>query len=1109
MLMKKFLQLTLLGILCSCVTMAQDRTVKGTVVSQDEGTVLPGVNVLVKGTTVGTVTDINGNYTLNIPSGGNTLIFSFIGFVTEEIDIGARNVVDVRLTSDVQQLSEVVVTAIGLEANKRDLGYSIQNVDSDEIRKSGETNLVSALSGKAAGVQVINSSGTPGASAQIRIRGNKSVQGSNSPLFVVDGIPIDNSSFTTADSPEDAVGDRGSGGVTNSNRAIDINPDDIEALTILKGPAATALYGIRAANGAVVITTKKGSGKPKIVYSSSITVDRVNRLPDLQSEYAQGEVPDGASAPVYLGPETLHGTSWGPAISSLEFSTDPDHPNAPVNAFTGAPFGSPYPYDQNGFLVPAGTGNGTPARAYDNADNFFENAYTFNNHLSISGGTNDLNYYTSVGRLYQRGIVPNTDFQRTSFKVNVNSSITEKLKVGFSANYINSGGRRAQQGSNLSGVMLGLLRTAPTFDISNGHGEDGHEFVDAYAIIDGSPYGLPDGAPRSYRGNFPNGDAVYDNPYWTVNKNFLTDDVNRIIGFANLSYDFLPWLTASYKLGIDTYSDNRKFRNDINSGTFGPGQVIEQSINNTDINSDFLFIINKTLGEHLNLNAIVGHNYYSHETRNIRSDGKGLADREFYNLASATSINTVEQINRRELYGVYADFRLGYKDQYFLNLTGRNDWSSTLPESDNSFFYPAVSAGWAFTETFGLSGSSLLPYGKLRASWGQVGNDAPFALIDNNFTQARIVDGWTTPNGVIFPAFGLNAFQPNSILANPDLKAEITTTIELGFDLRFWDGRITADFTYYKANTEDNLLVVDIPWSSGYQQRAVNSGEIENEGVEIAINANIVREGDFTYDLGANFTKYTTTVVKMAPGLPFITIDPFGTQRLAEGEPYGIFYGSRFLRDDQGRMVIGETGIPLRDPNDGIVGDPTPDWLLGLQNTFTYKNLTLSAFFDIRKGGDIWNGTKGVLNNFGVGKETLDRNDLIIFDGVTIGDDGVTPSETINTQEVRKGGTDGGSNFYQSYGFTGLDELNVEDGSYIRLRELSLSYSFSFDQLRNVPLIEALDVRVFGRNLFLITDYTGIDPETNLTGDASNVLGYDYFNNPNTQSFGLSLNATF
>jgi TonB-linked SusC/RagA family outer membrane protein len=1067
---------------------AQERNVSGKVTDTEDGSSLPGVNVLIKGSSTGTITDGDGAYSLSV-SDNATLIFSFIGYASQEVPVGSRSIIDIRMTTDATQLGEVVVTAIGLEANKRELGYSIQNVDANEIRNAAETNLVSALSGKAAGVQVTSSSGTPGASAQIRIRGNKSVSGSNSPLFVVDGIPIDNSSQTTIDAPTDAASDRGAGGVTNSNRAIDINPDDIASMTILKGPAATALYGIRAANGAVIITTKRGKpGEAKISFGMTYSFDRVNKLPDRQMQYSQGfnsgdDATPGSGVPTYSGPDTFAGTSWGPDISTLEYD------------------GSTYDYHRFGRLVPAGTGNGRAAEAYDNADNFFQTAHTLNTNVNFSGGTEKSTYYASVSRLFQTGMVPNTEFERISTKFTIDSKLTDKLSMGFSGSYVNSGGIRAQQGSNLSGVMLGLMRTSPTFDMANGHGNDGHEFLDSYARADGTP--------RAYRGNLPGtNNAIYDNPYWTVLKNFMDDDVNRFIGYASLGYQLTPWLKASYKVGIDTYSDERKFRVDINSGTFGPGQVVQQSINNRDINSDFLFIIDKDISDNLHLDAILGHNSFSHRNYGLRANGQGLASRGFYNIASATTVSTTESLNERELYGVYGDFRLNYKDQYFLNFTGRNDWSSTLPESSNSFFYPAISGGWSFTETLDL-GSKLLSYGKLRASWGQVGNDALFAVTDNSFTQSQITDGWTTPNGVLFPAFGINAFQPNFLLGNPALKSETTTTMELGTDLRLFDGKITADFTYFKANTTDNILVIDIPRSGGWQQQVVNSGEIENKGIEIALTATPIQNNNFAWDIGLNFTQYSTTVIKMAPGLPFITIDPFGTQRLAEGEAFGIFYGSRFLRDDQGRKVIGLDGIPLQDPNDGIVGDPTPDFLAGLRNTFTYKGFTLSALLDIRQGGDIWNGTKGVMSNFGVHGQTLDRNESVVFDGVVVGTDGVTPTETINTKAVIKGGTDGSRNYYSAYGFTGLDELNVEDGSFVRLRELSLSYSFSNDLLSSIPFLSRADVRVFGRNLFLITDYSGIDPETNLTGDASNVQGYDYFNNPNTRSYGVSLNVTF
>ena len=1084
--MKKNL-LFLILLLCSIPfsqIRAQERTVSGKVTTAPDGEGLPGVNVLLKGTTVGVVTDINGNYKINVPNEGGTLVYSSIGLISQEIAIGNRSVIDIVMVDDVRQLSEVVVTAVGLTANKRDLGYSIQEVKAEEITRSGETNLVAALAQKAAGVQVISSGGTAGAAAQIRIRGNKSFQGSNSPLFVVDGVPIDNSTFTTADSPEGAVSDLGSGGVNNSNRAIDINPDDIASLTVLKGPSATALYGIRAANGAIIITTKKGSdtaGKPKISFSTSFTADRVNRLPDLQKEFSQGRVNQGETFPTYRGPETGNSTSWGPSISDLRYSDIPSD------------------FDRNGTIVLATDPSATDRRvnAYDNEGDFFETGTTFNNHLSVTGGGKNITYYVSAGRMDQTGIIPNTDFTRTSFKATIGANLTDRLKTSFSANYIKSGGKRSQNGSNTSGVMLGLLRTTPTFDNSNGVDPD----------KDPSAYEFEDGAPRSYRGLTSSRGARYDNPYWTVYKNFLTDDVNRLIGFAQFSYDVIPGFTVTLRQGIDTYSDFRKFRNDIGSATLAQGQVVNHSISSTDLNTDLLGTFSRDLGQNFSLNATAGWNYYKKEVDNRRDDGQGLASRGFFNMASAGAVSSVERPTERQLYGVYGDVKISYKDQLFLNLTARNDWSSTLTDDNNSFFYSAVAAGWAFTETLDIGGN-VLPYGKIRASYGRVGNDAGFALTTTGFAQARVRDGWTSPNGVIFPALGTNSFIPDITLGNPDLKPEFTTTLEIGADLRFWQGRITADITYYNAKSEDMIILIDIPRSSGFLQRAINAGEIENEGVEIALNTTLIQNNRFSYDLGFNFNKYTTIVNELAPGLNAITIDPFGTQRIQEGEPYGIFFGTRFLRDDQGRMVIDPgTGMPLQDPVDGKVGDPTPDWTLGIRNTFSYKGLSLSFLLDIRQGGDVYNGTSGVLNNFGVGIETLDRNERVIFPGVLADEDG-NPTNIINNIEVVKGGTDGGTNFYQNYGFVNLDELTVQDASWVRMRDISLSYTLPTALIEKLPF-EGASIGFSVRNAFLITDYTGIDPETNLTSDASNVFGYDYFNNPNTRSFGANLNLKF
>ncbi|MEQ9439413.1 MAG: SusC/RagA family TonB-linked outer membrane protein [Cyclobacteriaceae bacterium] len=1049
------------------------QTVSGRVTSADDQTPLPGVNVLEEGTTNGTITDLNGDYRVTLTSDNPRLVFSFIGFAQQTVEVNGQSSLDITMASDTRQLSEIVVTAAGIEANKRELGYSIQNVDAEEIVQSRETNFVSALSGKVAGVQVTSSGGTPGAAAQIRIRGNKSVQGSNAPLFVIDGIPIDNSTYNTADSPEDDVSNLGSGGVTNSNRAIDINPEDVESLTVLKGPAATVLYGIRAANGAVVITTKKGqrNTKPKISYDFGYTVDQINKLPDLQTTYAQGAVVDGV--PDFQA--ALNGfttsTSWGPRIDGLRYADEAT------------------PWDPYGLVVPASDPRATSrvARAYNNAEDFFQTGSNATHNVSVSGGTAATNYFFSIGRLDQSGIMPNSFFDRTSFRATTSTEVFKNFNVSFSANYINSGGKRLQNGSNTSGVMLGLLRTAPSFDNSAG-------------------YLFEDGTQRAYRGG-----SVYDNPYFTVNKNYTTDDVNRIIGYSQLSYEALPWLNFTYRLGVDTYSDERLFRNDVNSSSVQAGQAINQTINSKDINSDFLMTIKKEVSGNIGLNFTVGHNYYSKDVAINRIDGQGLASPGFFNMASATAVNVAEGVTRRKLYGLFGTLTVNIADQLFVNLSGRNDWSSTLPEANNSFFYPAASLGWDFTQTFAID-NPIFSYGKLRASWGQVGNDAPFAVTNSGFAQSRVRDGWTTPQGVIFPALGLNAFNPDGLLGNDQLKAETTTTMEVGADLQFFNGRIGLDLTYFDATTTDAILNIDIPSASGWQQRAVNSAELRNYGIEAALTANIISSEAFNYDVTLNFTRIRNKVEKLAEGIPFITIDPFGTQRIAEGEPFGIFYGTRFLRDDQGRKVIDPAkGLPFEDPNEGIVGDPNPDFLLGFRNTFTWKGVKLSFLLDIRQGGDVYNGTKGVLNNFGVGAETLDRNERVVFDGVLgqVQDDGtIVATEQANTIEVVKGGTDGGTNYYQNYGFVNLTELTIEDGSWVRLRDLSLSYELPSQWLESSPF-RGVNVGFIARNLFLFTDYTGIDPETNLTGASSNVIGYDYFNNPNTKSYGVSVGLTF
>ena len=1057
---------------CLALTAWAQSQVSGTVTSEETGEMLPGVNVIVKGTTVGTVTDIEGNYNLEVPEDQNTLQFSFIGFEPQEIEINGRSTVDLGLASDVQSLEEVIVTAIGIETNKEMLGYSVQNVDGEEIVNAQETNLVNALNSKVAGVSVVSSSGSPGASANIRIRGNTSITGSNEPLFVIDGVPVDNSSNIDADDNQTA-------GVDQSNRLVDINPNDIADMTVLKGPAATALYGIRAANGAVVITTKRGeSGKARVTITSGFTIDEVNRNYDIQQRYAQGR-PVGGEA-IWRGPDTGEGFSWGPLVSGLEYD------------------GSDYPYDDLGQLVPVGEGNGTPARTYDNNGNFYVPGYTWDNNVSVSGGTEKLKYFLSGGRLFQEGVIPNSDFGRTSFRANLNADLSDKFSVGVSGSYILSGGNRIQRGSNISGVQLGLLRTTPTFDNAGGY-TDGRDAAD-----DPSVYLLEDGTQRSYRA------GIYDSPFWTVNKNPFKDNVNRFIGNINPQYEINDWLTASVRAGIDRFTDRRNWAFDINSATQPVGQIFQETREVSIVNTDALLIVDKTISNDLMLNATVGHNYYSRSSFRQQSNGITLAIPDFYHISNATNIQSLEDVTERELHGVFADVRLGWREILFLNLTGRNDWSSTLPNDNNSFFYPSASLGFNLSEALDLPTDGILPYAKLRASWGQVGNDAPIYATRNVFTQAQIRgDGFV--DGIDFPTFGVNAFERSNQLANTDLVPETTTTWEFGGEFHLFAGRITIDATYYNSETTDQIIPLDISPATGFTTRIANAGVISNEGVELVLGVTPIQTADFAWNINANFTHYETIVEDLE--VEDITLEGFTStsSRVLKGEPYGTLVGNSFQRTDEGQLIIGENGWPLVDIDQKPIGDPNPDWIAGIRNSISYKGFTASVLLDLRQGGDVWNGTLGIIRYFGTAEETADLREVrgAVIEGVVqTGEENGAPVYTENTTPVDYANPAQGVGSYRwvRYGFGGVSEEAIEDASWTRIREVTVSYELPASLFNNF-FVSGATVSFTGRNLALWTDYTGIDPETNLTGN-TNGFGLDYFNMPNTRSYGFKLRVT-
>jgi TonB-linked SusC/RagA family outer membrane protein len=1041
------------------------RAYTGTVSDASTGEPLIGVSVVVAGeTNYGTITDAQGAFSLEVPDHASKLKLSYIGYETVEVVLGSALHLDIKMAIKASQLDEVIVTAVGIEASKRLLGYSVDNVKAVDIANANETNMLNALSGKTAGVLITSSSGAPGASTNIRIRGNKSISGSNKPLIIVDGIPIDNSSAGNSNA-----------GVDVSNRAIDINPNDIESISILKGPAATALYGIRAANGALIITTKTGEkGRPVISIKTSFGLSTVNKLPARQLIYAQGNYVGGQAA--YRGPETGEANSYGPKITDLEYDGD-----------------NTYIYDRRGRLVPIGMGNGMAAVVHHPEEDFFDTGVTSDNTVSVSGGSDVIRYYVSGGALLQQGVTPKSNWSRYSFKGNFDINLSKRLTLTTNTNVIKSGGDRKNKGNALSGVTIGLYRTPISFD--NGAGLLGHEAAD----VEGA-YIFPDGQQRAYRGS-----DRYDNPYWSVNRVPFTDDVDRIIQGIGLTVNIAEGLNISYKVGYDHYADNREAAWDIHSGSEINGRVDKRTILSSDFNSDLILTYNKRLNDQFRVEATVGHNFFNSEYHSRTTRGLELTKQGFFSLSNASFIESDESTSKRQLYGVYGDLKLGWNDILYLNFTGRNDWSSTLPEQNNSFFYPTVSAGLEFTELFGLTDGPILSYGKIRASYGQVGNDPGLYLTENYFQQATAGGDGLLPS-YTFPAFGINAFERSTVLGNADLKAEKTTTFEIGADLKLFKGRAAIDVTYYKATTNDLIVQSQISATSGFTIAPVNAGEILNEGVEVVLNVNPLKTPNFSWFVDLNFTKSKNIVTDLPEGIDQIELASFSalSSLVVEGEPYGILVGTAYSRNEDGQLIIGANGWPLTAPQQIKVGDPNPDWIGAVRNSLQYKGLMLSGLIDVRQGGDIYNGTKGVLDNLGTGEESGRDREVtgFIYEGVTeTGEVNTTPVDFANPANGAAGIK------WRRNGFLGLAEDNIEDGSWVRLRELTLSYALPKNLFENNILSDA-QIAISGRNLWLHTNYSGVDPETNLRGD-TNDTGWDYFNLPNTKSYTFSINLKF
>jgi TonB-linked SusC/RagA family outer membrane protein len=1072
--MKKIsLLLAFLGFIGLQVVFAQTREISGSVTSNEDGSSIPGASVVVKGSSLGTVTDMDGKFVLKVPISSKVLTVTFVGMVSTEVPLTTSSNYQVKLKPLNVTVDEVVVTAIGISKQRKSLGYAVQDVNGDKINDAKTGNVLSAITGKMAGVNITSSAGTAGASSFITIRGQNSITGNNQPLFVVDGVPIDNS-MSSSGNPDDGINNL-TNGVAYSNRAVDLNPDDIETISVLKGGAATALYGLRAGNGVVLITTKKGGGadgKMSITYSSSVGIDKVNKMPGIQSMYAQGL--NGK----YNSTTT---SSWGPKISDMRYDGATD-----------------YPRDKNGRLVLATDPTAKQnllAKAYDNAGNFFLSGLTLNNNLSLSGGNKDQNFYLSVGNSTMKGIVPNNDFGKTSIKISGETKFGSKIKASASANYIRSGGTRIQQGSNTSGVMLGLLRGTPTFDISNGHGKDGYKFEDAYMYADGSP--------RRY--------ATYDNPYWTVNKNVLKDQVDRVLGYISIVYTPLTYVTVSYRLGDDLYSDRRKGHTALMSANIPDGQMEEDHHYNNDINSDLTVNFNKELFKDITANITVGHNMFESYYQQLYAQGNGFVVPDFYHMSNTSSQIVRENTTRYRTAALYADLQFSYKSMVYLGFTGRNEWSTTLPANSNSFFFPSASLGFIFTELPGLKGSEILNFGKLRASYAQIANHATPYNTQNTYTLGSVSDGWAT--GDSFPFNGINGFKPTNTLANSTIKPESLLSREIGLELKLFKSRVNLDVTYYNNQNRDLLISVPVTGSTGYNARYMNAATMENKGIEFTGSVIPVKTKDFNWTLSVNFTQNKNKVLTLAPGVTDIGLGGFtgSTINVVAGEPYGSMFSTGFYKDANGKVIINDDqtsagyGYPIKDNTMKSLGSIAPKWTMGISNEFTFKGASLSFLFDIKHGGIMWNGTKSRLIGFGTAKVTENRGSAVVFDG--------TKGHLVDGAIVSAGSKNDIQTTYSQYyyqniggGASPAQEQFVEKTDWVRLREITISYELG--KVIKASFIKQLKIYATGRNLWLSTDYDGIDPETNLFG-ASNTQGLDYFNMPNTKSYVFGMKIDF
>lgn len=1034
-------------------------------VTDPNGDPLPYLVVSVKGATLYATTDEEGNYSLSVPENTEALIFSFVGMQTQEVPVAGSIVNCVMRYSDLS-VGEVVVTALGITRERKALGYNVQEVGSDELDKRANSDIVNSLAGKVTGVNVRSTSSAAGASTYMTIRGAASLTGDNQPLFVIDGMPIN--------TDPSYRGSSGQSGTYTSSRSIDLNPEDIASMTVLKGGAATALYGLQAANGVIVITTKKGAKdrQMKVSLHSSVGIKKLGRHIPLQDEYGQGRNGDWRSK---------YDAAWGPRLDTCSYSLDPSDWLNPE-------------LDVDGAIVSMNDPNATgdPVNLYDQFD-FFQTGISHNNNLSVEAGNANSSYYFSVGNLSEEGIIPNNTFRRTSIRLNADTKITDKITTGANMMYANSENHLIREGGTSSGVGIGLYRTPITFDNSAG-------------------YKLPDGRQRTFRGI----NGGYNNPYWTVNEQDKVDRNNRFVGNTFLNIEFADWISLSYNVGIDWFHRGYETTYNINSVSHRDGDLTVRREFHQIFNSDLMLNINKDLSDDLGFNLAVGQNMFQKGYNYITASTDGLSIPGLYNIDNTSAQEVGQGFSKYRTAALFADMSVDFKSMLFLGATIRNEWSTTMPEENLSALFPSFSGSFVFTELDALKDFSALTFGKLRASWAKTANIAGPYRTTSYYGVSGPDDYFTS--GISFPFLGSAGYTVGNTIGNSDLRHEKQTSIEVGLEMKFFMNRLGFDASYFFNENSDLLLSVPISGSTGYSSAYLNAATMESKGIELSLNAVPVQTGDFEWNFNVNFTRMRNPVTSLAEDVEFVTLSGDSKVQInaAVGYDYPTIFGFDWFRDDDGNILINDDptdshpdGYPWTDKSQTVaLAKVSPDWTMNIYNTFSFKGFRLTTLIDIKQGGYVNNGTRFRLSYHGQTIETLDRDELYVFDGVLGHLDGsgnVVSSGVDNTMEVYRD-----QDWYRGenrFSAGGSAWQAVEDASWIKFRDITLSYTFKNEWLNKISLSN-LEVYASGSNLIVISPYQGGDPEVSVYG-ASNGQGFDYFASPGAKTYMFGLKVSF